>query len=275
MTDFGFNITILKKTIMIKRFVLSLALLLVTLCTWAEQTKSTVHLKSGEFVTGVITSRNSDKVAIISDADGQTYDFDMSEVDYISHEMKKKNYDTSKFRGFIDLGYSLGMGKPCNDYWLIETSFGYQFTPNYYLGAGLGVHNFSARMSSYPLHHNQVNNPGLHNDPDWKYPFIPIYLEGRYNYRSETYNTPFASLKVGTTFINHKGFFASPTIGWHFASRQFFSFNIGLAYELQTAKYKLWCSGDTPGAIPDDSGKTYLNKQGTFHNVALKVGVEF
>ncbi|GEM_PF-747950 len=234
--------------------------------------KSTIHLRSGEFVTGVITARDNQMVEIVTD-DQMKYVYDMSDVDYITHDVKKKNYDTAKFRGFIDLGYSLGVGEPRNNYWLIETSFGYQVTPLWYVGAGVALHHFKANVGSYPLRNDKtVPEP---NDPDWKYPFIPFYLNGRYNLRSESQHTPWVDLKVGATFINHTGFFTSPSIGYHFATNQFFTINVGVGYALQTATYKLWCLGDTPGAISDDRGGSYVKKGGTFHNLFVKIGVEF
>ena len=48
-----------------------------------------------------------------------------------------------------------------------------------------------------------------------------------------------------------------------------------MGYALHTAHYKLWCTGDTPGAIPDKSGRSYLDRNGIFHNAFLKLGVEF
>ncbi len=235
--------------------------------------KSTVHLRNGQFVTGTITERNSERVVIVSSDDNLKYEFAASDIDHISHEAKKKNYDTSKFRGFIDLGYGFGFGSPRNNFWAVETSFGYQITPHYYLGAGLALHNFNPCIASYPMRTDKETLQP--NDPDWKYPFIPIYLEGRYNLRSESHNTPFLSLKAGATFINHDGFYASPAIGWHFKAKQYFSFNVSVAYALQTASYKLWCTGDTPGAIPDYSGSSYLSKGTAFHNVMVKAGIEF
>jgi len=235
--------------------------------------KATIHLKSGEYVIGHITSRTNEAVEIESE-DGIKYEYRMSDVDYISHERKKKNYDTSKFRGFVDLGYSMGFGAPRCDYWLIETSFGYQFTPNVYLGAGVGLHKFKADINSFPMRTDYAEPKP--NDPDLdKFPFVPLYADVRYNLRSENFNTPWASLKVGGSVFNHGGVFVSPSIGFHFASSQFFSFNIGVGYALHTAHYKLWVTGDTPGAIPDKAGHSYLDKTGMFHNAFVKLGVEF
>ena len=56
---------------------------------------------------------------------------------------------------------------------------------------------------------------------------------------------------------------------------KYFSFNLGVGYALHTAHYKLWCTGDTPGAISDKSGSSYLDKNTMFHNFFLKAGVEF
>lgn len=263
---------------MLKKLFFALIVAAVALSANAEKkpAKVQIHLRNGQVVTGVITERDERVVTIANDADQATYHYTMDEINYIDHLTKKKNYDTSKFRGFIDLGYSMGVSAPRNDYWLVETSFGYAFTPKTHLGLGVAIHDFKPEEKSYPMFWNQTKeNAGKRNDPAWRYPFIPFYLEGRYNFMSESKNTPFVSLKVGGTFINHKGFFTSPTIGYHFATNEFFSFNVGVAYELQTADYKLWCQGDTPGAIKDDTGKTYLKQGEAFHNLCIKVGVEF
>lgn len=234
--------------------------------------KSTIHLRNGEKVEGVITSRNDQQVEI-TDQYGIQRVYAMADIDHISHEARKKNYDTAKFRGFIDMGYSLGVGEPRNNFWLIETSFGCAITPRAYLGAGIGIHNFKPVLSTYPKRNDKAQPED--NDPNWRYPFFPVYAEGRYSFKNESQNTPFVSLKVGATFINHRGFYTSPTIGYHFKSNQFFSFNLGMGYALHTAHYKLWCTGDTPGAIPDKSGSSYLDKNTIFHNFFLKAGVEF
>ena len=234
--------------------------------------KSTIHLRNGQTVEGVITSRNDQQVEIVT-TDGMKYTYSMTEVDHIDHQARKKNYDTAKFRGFIEAGYSLGVGEPRNNFWLIETSFGYAITPKAYIGAGIGIHNFKPVLSTYPKRTDKAQLED--NDPNWKYPFIPVYVEGRYSFKNESQNTPWVSLKVGATFINHNGFYTSPSIGYHFKSNQFFSFNVGIGYALHTAHYKLWCTGDTPGAIPDKSGSSYLDKSAMFHNFFLKAGVEF
>lgn len=243
----------------------------MALTAWADTQTSTIHLKSGEYVTGNIISRNDKTVEIV--VDNVTYTYSMDDINYISHNTKKKNYDTSKFRGFIDLGYAWGVGEPRNDYWLIETSFGYQLTPNWYLGAGIALHNFDAKLDTYPLRYDKPDP--VHNDPKWDSPFIPLYVNGRYNFRSENFHTPWIDLKIGANVINHTGFYMSPSVGMHFATGQYFTINVGAGYALHTAHYKYWCLGDTPGAISDNKGGSYINKGQAFHNFFVKLGVEF
>lgn len=240
----------------------------------SAQSKATIHLKTGEFIPGIIQSRNDASVQIKSADDGKNYSFDMTEVDYISQEDEpRKNYQESKFRGFIDMGYALGIGAPRNNAFEIETSFGYQFSHFLYVGAGLAVHFPHSILDSYPFRGDFYETK--RNDPNWRNPFMPLYVNLRSNLYEEDRITPFADLKVGGTFINHTGFYLSPAVGVHFPTRSTFAFNVTLGYQLQTASYKQWCLGSVPGAIIDGSGGTYLNSKKGFSAITLKAGVEF
>ena len=48
-----------------------------------------------------------------------------------------------------------------------------------------------------------------------------------------------------------------------------------MGYELHTASYKLWVTGDTPDSKPDLSGHSYLKRTPLLHNAVVKLGVEF
>ena len=93
---------------------------LIAICGYAEKkvSKVEIHLRNGQVVKGAITERDERVVTIISDHDGGTYHYTTDEINYISHLTKRKNYDTSKFRGFIDVGYraslatTIGWWKP-------------------------------------------------------------------------------------------------------------------------------------------------------------------
>ncbi len=257
---------------------LLLALLLCafsgTLFSISAEDKAIIHLKTGEFIPGVIISRNDTNVQIKSDDDGKTYSFDMTEVNYISHKNgSKKDYSQNNFRGFIDIGYALGVGSPRNNAFEIDTSFGYQFSHYFYLGGGLGIHFLSGVFDSYPLREDTYEP--VRNDPNWRYPFIPIYVNVRSNLYDESRITPFVDARVGATFINHTGLYCAPAIGVHFPTTSSFALNVSLAYELHATYYKFWCRGNTPGAIPDSNGGTYVKNNKGFSSFALKFGVEF
>lgn len=292
-----------------KKLLLTIAIAIMALTALAAekaQSKSIVHLKSGEYVTGKILARNDVQVELVND-EGIKYVFLMDEVDYITHERKKKNYDISKFRGFVETGYSMGFGAPRADYWLVETSFGYMISPKVYIGAGAGIHKFNANKETFPISTFHINpddarfaglnlrelrfdSPELQElmnqdeklrdqlltDPELDhFPFYLLYADARYNMRSENFNTPWVGIRMGGSILNHVGWYIAPSIGYHFATSEFFSFNISAGYSLHTADYKRRCRGEEVGAILDKNGGAYQEMTGVFHNAFLKVGVEF
>lgn len=261
-----------------KKLLLSaLCLLMAIVSIKAEETssakRSQLHMKSGELITGNIVSRNDSKVVIIED--GSQYEYNMSDIAYISHDQPAKKYDRNRFRGFVDVGYGMGIGSPRENTFKIETSFGYQFSHYLYVGAGIAVHFNKSVLDSYPVREDVggVNPP--HNDPEWNFPFVPLYV----NVRSQLFEgnriTPFVDVKAGLSIFNHKGFYASPSIGLHVPTSSFLSLNFAVGYSMQHGSYKLWTRGDTPGAIGDGSGKSYLKKDITLSNIDFRIGIEF
>ena len=56
-----------------------------------------------------------------------------------------QNLTGNSYRGFVDAGYSIGIGDYEFGRFEVNTSHGYQFNPYFFLGAGMGFH----FMSSY------------------------------------------------------------------------------------------------------------------------------
>lgn len=262
-----------------KQLILTLCLLVVATfsCRSAEAQKAQdqLHLKTGELVTGNIVTRTDNSVTIVDPNDGIQYQYSTDEIAYISHEKVAKKYNSSRFRGMIDFGYGLGIGSPRNNVFMIETSFGYQFNHYLYLGGGLALNFHKAVLDSYPLREDMGTDVTEHSDPNWKFPFVPLYV----NLRSQLYEsnriTPFVDLKVGASVINYIGFYFSPSIGVHFPTTSFLSLNIMLGYTMQQAEYKHWVRGETPGAIPDNSGSAYLKQNKMLSSLNLRIGIEF
>lgn len=59
--------------------------------------------------------------------------------------IRSQNISNNCYRGFIDAGYSIGVGDYEFGRFEVNTSHGYQFNPYLFLGAGVGFH----FMSSY------------------------------------------------------------------------------------------------------------------------------
>lgn len=262
---------------MIKKILLPLLIVLFSVNNLSASNNNTdnsqLHFKSGEVVKGRIIERNDKKITI--DRDGVIEEYSCDEISYVSHEGYTKSYDTQSFRGFIDFSYSFGVGAPRDNVFSIETSFGYQFSHYLYLGGGLSVNFHDPQVSSYPLRGDRAESSGERNDPNWRFPFIPVYV----NVRSQLYDgarfTPYADLKVGASVINNIGFYCAPTIGIHVPTKGLLALNIGVGYTMQQAKYKLWSRGEAPGAKPDGTGSAYISKNVILSGISVKLGIEF
>lgn len=257
---------------------LILLLVGITFQSWSvEDTtpKSQIHLKTGEVVNGHITKRDDVKINFHSTDDNLDYIFLMNEVAYVTHDTVKKNYETNRFRGMVDIGYGMGIGSPRANMLVVETSFGYQFSHFIYIGGGIGVYNPSFVTNSFPFRQDLSADNQTRCTPEWNTPFVPIYANLRSQLYESDHFTPFADIKAGYSIFNHGGLFLSPSVGVHIPTKSMFSINFTVSYSLQQCKYKLWTTGNTPGAVPDGTGKSYLDTRLNLSNLALKVGVEF
>ena len=116
------------------------------------------------------------------------------------------------YRGFIDAGYSIGVGDYEFGRFEVNTSHGYQFNPYFFLGAGAGLH----FMSSYET-----------KDMD-----IPVFANIRCNF-SKKKVSPFVDVKGGTYVTNNGGLYVNASAGCRFAinEKQAVSLAVGYASE--------------------------------------------
>lgn len=120
------------------------------------------------------------------------------------------------YRGFADFSYTLGVGDfgKNHDRVNLLTSHGYQFTPHFFAGIGIGVNYF-------------------YDDEAWN---LPVFA----HFRSDILNndiTPFIDLRVGYSAIDVKGFYLNPSIGCRFSVSDNMALNVGIGYTLQKADY--------------------------------------
>ena len=241
----------------------------------SSESNDYIHLKNGSVITGKITSRDQNKIVIIKNGTNKQDEFSMADVNFVTHDESAKKYNQSGFKGFVEVGYGLGIGNERNNIFGVETSFGYQFNHYLYLGGGLGVHFHKALVDTYPWREDEADINTTRNNPDYKFPFIPLYLNVRSQLFESNRITPYIDTKIGASIINFYGFYFSPAIGLHIPTSAFLSLNISLGYALQQSEYKFWVTGNTPGAIPDKTGKSYVNRDNFISSFNFRVGIEF
>jgi len=154
----------------------------------------------------------------------------------------KWNREISGFRAFFDQTLTLGVGKIPNHRWGSSTSLGVQFNPIFYTGIGI----------SYDMTLN--NKEGA----------VPIFINPRINFLDENI-TPFLDIRTGWSFLEGKGFYASPTVGVSFA-KGVNAYNVGIGYSFQRAKYKY---------RPDKSYIETIPVINNFHGIFIKFTFEF
>ncbi len=128
------------------------------------------------------------------------------------------------YKGFIDIGYGIGVGDLGEDRFEVLTSHGYQFNPYLYIGIGFGI--------SY-----------YHKAELWN---LPVFgnIRGTLPVRNSRV-TPFVDLKIGYSAIDVEGFYCSPSVGLRIATGARTGLNIGIGYEMQKTEFYMWTFGSS------------------------------
>lgn len=152
--------------------------------------------------------------------------------------------DIRGFRGFLEVGYMMGIGDNKYSYFEISKSVGFQFNPYVYMGVGVSMHLSHTHEAGYPLFFNPRFN--LTDRNDWN---------------------PFISLKTGYAMGDTKGWNFGVTAGssFVFGKNGKFAFNAGLAYTYFRAKTKEF---DRPSA-------KWISNMNDFHSIGIKLEFEY
>ena len=126
------------------------------------------------------------------------------------------------YRGFVENVESVNMDGDLTIYSLgLTTSHGYQFSPYFFLGAGLGVQYYY-----FDLDDVFTNFMGISND----FTCMPLFVHARGTFM-RNWVTPYADLKIGTSFTHGESlFYANPSVGARFGFSPKFGLNVGLGY---------------------------------------------
>lgn len=223
----------------------------------AQNLQEVVYLKNGSIVRGVVIEQIPGVSLKIQTSDGSVFAYQMSEVIKITKEttnyrngnsLRLNNNSGNKtgYMGFIDFGYTFGIGDWGVDRLELSTSHGYQFTPYLYVGAGVAA-NYYTDAETFGL---------------------PIFAHIRGNILDNRIS-PYIDFRIGYSPLEEaQGFYMAPSVGC-----KIYSFNINFGYVMQKVRY---ISGATITVI--GNGETiynYLKDSANCGGLSLKIGFEF
>lgn len=132
-----------------KLFLFLVAFVLMGQFAYSQKQQEIVYLKNGSVIRGTVIEQVPNKSIKVQTADGSIFVYQMNEVEKMTKETSKNTSGTisvfqdsniTGYRGFVDFGYTVGLG----DYGVgrieLTTSHGYQFNPYFFAGIGTGIH---------------------------------------------------------------------------------------------------------------------------------------
>ena len=185
----------------------------------AQALKDVVYLKNGSVIRGTIVEQVPNESLKITTKDGSIFICQMGDVERITKEVPvKRNLKEEvkvKYRGFVDLGYTIGVGAVLNsDRVELTTTHGVQIFPELFVGAGAGINFYHSSDGAIAL---------------------PFFVDVRTDILRSNI-TPFVDLKVGYSFGNVCGLFVTPSVGCKvnrldfslgYVSQRYHGFNLG------------------------------------------------
>ena len=125
-----------------------------------------------------------------------------------------ENGPKTGYKGFVELGYTPGVGEYGENRLNFMTAHGCQCSPFFFIGVGTGI--------------NYYTSPELVS--------VPIFADFRGTF-IDSGISPFIDLKAGYSIIDVDGLFISPSVGCRFGIGKNTAMNISVGYEMQFAEY--------------------------------------
>lgn len=196
------------------------------LCGFAQEMRDVVYLKDGSVVKGIIVEQIPNKSIKLQTGDGSLFVYQIDAVEKMTKELREASphigYNqwvaskglTAGYKGYVDFGYTIGIGTYARDRLTVSIVNGVQFNP--YLFFGLG-----AALNLYP----RGEEIG-----------IPIFANVRGHFIKGNV-APFLDLRVGySPLVDATGFYLSPSFGCRFGLSERVGLNVSVGYEVQEAE---------------------------------------
>lgn len=224
------------------------------LCGFAQEMRDVVYLKDGSVVKGIIVEQIPNKSIKLQTGDGSLFVYQIDAVEKMTKELREASprigYNqwvasqglTAGYKGYVDFGYTIGIGTYARDRLTVSIVNGVQFNP--YLFFGLG-----AALNLYP----RGEEIG-----------IPIFANVRGHFIKRNV-APFLDLRVGySPLVDATGFYLSPSLGCRLGLSERVGLNVSVGYEAQEADV----------IVGYDNGLSQVKSRG-IGGVSLKVAVDF
>lgn len=173
-----------------------------------------------------------------------------------------QNVSSGCYRGFTDVGYTVGIGDYDFGRFEVNTSHGYQITPFFYIGAGAGLH----FMSSYKT----KSSGDIPLDVRKSKVDIPIFANGRVNFTKGKF-APFIDIKGGTYVTNNGGLYANASVGCRIATNSKQAINILVGYTSEKLEFQTFNKFNSSHDMSYTRKATSYDTEG----ISLKIGYEF
>lgn len=132
------------------------------------------------------------------------------------------------YRGFVDAGYSVGIGDYNFGRFEVNTSQGYQINPYLFIGAGTGLH----FMASYKTKDMDIPLDIRDSKVD-----IPVFANVRCNFLKKKV-TPFVDVKGGTYVTNSGGLYVNASAGCRFSINEKQAINLSVGYATEKLQFE-------------------------------------
>ena len=177
--------------------------------------------------------------------------------------VQAQNTASHCYRGFADVGYTIGVGDYDFGRFEINTSHGYQILPQLYVGAGAGMH----FMPKYKYQPGELTIPLDQRDAKVD---IPVFANVRGTFLKTKF-APFLDAKVGTYVTNGGGLYYNISAGLRISTFGKQAVNIMVGYTSEKLEFQ------TFDKFVSGYSMEYLTKptKRDCEGISIKIGYEF
>lgn len=172
-----------------------------------------------------------------------------------------QNTSKNSYRGYVDAGYSVGVGDYDFGRFEVNTSHGYQVNPYLFFGAGTGLH----FMFSY-----ETKGMDIPLDVRESMVDVPVFANVRCNFLKKKVS-PFIDVKGGTFVTNNGGLYVNASVGCRFSINAKQAINLFVGYATEKLEF------ETFAHFTSHTSMDYVRSAEKYdaEAITLKLGFEF